>query len=105
MRGAIELQSQPKETQAPMVMNPKMWVQLIVEQHQKTSRLLEEQQHQTIFLLNTIHQLQEEMLRLGKDNERFLQDQEKILKSLSDKQNQERGHPSVEKELSIEQEN
>ena len=44
------------------------------------------------------------MLRVWRDNERFLQDQEKILKSLSDKQNQEMGHPSAEKELSTEQE-
>ena len=44
------------------------------------------------------------MLRLRKDNERLLQDQENILKILLDKQNQEMGHPSAEKELSAEQE-
>ena len=54
MRITIESQSQPEETQAPTVMNPEMWVQLSVEQHQKTSRLLEEHQHQIGFLLNTV---------------------------------------------------
>ena len=58
MRGAIASQSQLEETQAPTVMNLEMWVQLTVEHHQKTSRLLEEQQHQTSFLLNTVKQLQ-----------------------------------------------
>ena len=87
MRRAIASQSQPEETQTPTVMNPEMWVQLSVEQHQKTSRLLEEHQRQTGFLLNPVQQLQEEMLRLRNDNEWLLQDQEKILKSLSDKQN------------------
>ena len=104
MREVEASQSQLEETQVPTVMNPEMWVQLTVEQHQKTSQLLEEQQQQTAFLLNTVQQLQEEMIRVWKDNERLLQDQEKILKCLSDKQNQEMGHPSVEKELSTEQE-
>ena len=45
------------EPQVQPVMNLEMWVQLSVEQKQKTSRLLEEQQHQTSFLLNTVQQL------------------------------------------------
>ena len=104
MREVTASQSQPEEPQIPMVMNPEMWVQLTMEQHQRTSRILEEQHHQTIFLLSTVQQLQEEMIRVRKDNERLLQDQENILKSLSDKQNQEMGHPSAEKELSTKQE-
>ena len=46
MRGATASQSQPEETQAPTVMNPEMWVQLTVEQHQKTSWLLEAKEYQ-----------------------------------------------------------
>ena len=83
-------------------MNLEMWVQLTVEQHQKMSKLLEEQQQQTSFLLNTVPQLQEEIIRVRKDNENLLQDQEKILKSISDKQNHEMRQPSAERELSVE---
>ena len=82
-------QSQPNENQGQTIMNPEMWVQLTVEQHQKTSKMLEEQQQQTTSLLNTVQQLQEEMIRVRKDNERPLLDQERILKSIYDKQNQE----------------
>ena len=39
------------------------------------------------------------MLRVRKDNEWLLQDQEKILKSLSYKQNQELDHPSAKRGL------
>ena len=85
-------------------MDPEMWVELTVEQHQKMSRILEEQQQQTVFLLNTVQQLQEEMMRVRKDNEKLLQDQERILKSISDKKNQEMQQPSAEKELSTEAE-
>ena len=86
-KGASEMATPSKTegTQFPTILNPEMWVQLTVEQHQKTSRLLEEQQQQTTFLLNTVQQLQEEMIRVRRDNERLLQDQEKILKSLSDR--------------------
>ena len=49
-----------------------------------------------------VQQLQEEMIRVRRDNERLLQDQEKILKSLSDRQNQGMKHPSAEKELTTE---
>ena len=87
MREGTASQSQLEETQGPIAMNPEMWVQLTVEQHQKTSWLLEEQQQKTAFLLNTVQQLQEEMIRVQRDNERLLQDQERILKSLSDRKN------------------
>ena len=40
-------------------MNLKLWIQLSVDQHQKTSRLLEEQQHQTSILLRNMQKLQE----------------------------------------------
>ena len=40
-----------------------MWVQLGIEQHQRSNRLIEEQQHQTRILLHTVQQLQEEMER------------------------------------------
>ena len=43
------------------------------------------------------------MLRVRKDNERLLQDQENILKSLSEKQNQELDHPSVERGLPVDE--
>ena len=92
------------EPQAQPVMDPEMWVQLSVEQHWKTSRLLEEKQHQTNFLLNTVQQLQEEMVRVRKDNEWLLQEQEKILKSLSDKKNQEVEHPSTDRAIHEEEE-
>ena len=97
-------QPQHEGTQTPIVLNPEMWVQLTIEQHQKTSRLLEEEQQQTTFLLNMVQQLQEEMMRVRRDNEKLIQDQEKILKSLSDRQNQGTKHPSAEKELSTEPE-
>ena len=44
------------------------------------------------------------MIRVQKDNERLLLDQERILKSISDKQNQEMRQPSAERELSTESE-
>ena len=37
--------------------NPEMWVQLSVDKHKKTSRILEEQQRQTNKLLDTVKQL------------------------------------------------
>ena len=54
MRDIAASQSQPEETPVPTVMNPEMWVQLTMEQHHKTSRLLEEQQQKTTFLLSTV---------------------------------------------------
>ena len=44
------------------------------------------------------------MIRVRRDNEKLIQDQEKILKSLSDRQNQATKHPSVENEPSTEPE-
>ena len=55
-----ELVPQPRSE-----MNPEMWIQMSVYQHQQTSRLLEEKQHQTSILLNTVQKLQEEMVWSG----------------------------------------
>ena len=76
-----------------------MWVQLGIEQHQRSNRLIEEQQHQTRILLHTVQQQQEEMERVRKDNARMMQEQERILKSLSDKQNQRVEKPSADREF------
>ena len=62
-------------------MDPELWVQLGVEQHQKTSRLLKEQQHQTSILLNTMQKLQEEMERVCDDNAHLMHEQERIIKA------------------------
>ena len=52
-------QQTPQNTEEPTPqaqpeMNPKMWIQLSIDQHQQTSRLLEEQQHHTNILLSTM---------------------------------------------------
>ena len=64
-------------------MNPEMWIQLSVDQHQQTSRLLEEQQHQTNIMLNTVQKLQEEIVGVQIDNEHLIQEQKRILRSLN----------------------
>ena len=51
------MQQPPQDTGEPQtqpVVSPEMWVQLSVDQHQQTSRQLEEQQNQTSLLLNTL---------------------------------------------------
>ena len=53
---------------------PEMWVQLGIEQHQRSNRLIEEHQHQTRILLHTVQQLQEDMERVCKDNARMMQE-------------------------------
>ena len=73
--GRIPLQQPPRnagETQPQQERNPEMWVQLGMEHHQQTSRLLEEQQHQTRILVTTMQQLQEEMERVQNDNAIFM---------------------------------
>ena len=60
-----------------------MWVQLSVDQRQQTNRLLEEKQRQTSILLSTIQKLQEDMVRVRSDNEKLMQEHERILKSIS----------------------
>ena len=75
-----------------------MWVQLGIEQHQRSNRLMEEQQQQTRILLHTVQQLQEEMERVRQENARMMQEQERILKSLSDKQNHRNENPSADRE-------
>ena len=48
---------------------------------------MEEHQHHTNILLNTMQKLQEEMVHVSSDNERLMHEQERILKSLSNKKN------------------
>ena len=79
-------QQTPQNTEEPTPqaqpeMNPKMWIQLSIDQHQQTSRLLEEQQHHTNILLSTMQKMQEEMVHVISDNERLMQEQERIIKS------------------------
>ena len=62
------------DIQPPPKGNPKMWVQLGIEQHQRSNRLMEEQQQQTRVLLHTVQQLQEEMERVRNDNARLMQE-------------------------------
>lgn len=69
-------------------MNPEIWIQLSIDQHQKTSKLLEEHQHHTNILLNTMQKLQEEMVHVSSDNEHLMHEWERILKSLSNKKNE-----------------
>ena len=76
--------------------NPEMWVQLSVDQHQQTSRLLEEQQCQMNILLDMMQQFQTEMIIVRSDNKR--------LKSLSDKHNHHTSQPNVERDTHGERE-
>ena len=77
--------------------NPEMWVQLSVDQLQQTRRMLEEQQRQTNRLLDTVQQLQTEMLKVHSDNEKLMREHERTLKSLSDRKNPPSGQPSLER--------
>ena len=86
------------EMQPPPGGNPEMWVQLGIEQHQRSNRLIEEQQQQTRILLHTVQQLQEEMERVRQENAMMMQERERILKILSDKQNQRNENPSADRE-------
>ena len=54
--------------------NLEMWVQLSIDQHQQTSRLLEEHQCQTNRLLDKLQQFQTEMVRVQSDNERLMRE-------------------------------
>ena len=51
-----------------------MWVQLGIEQHQRSNRLIEEQKQQTRILLHTVQLLQEEMERVRRENARMMQE-------------------------------
>eukprot|EP00253_Pinus_taeda_P020750 PITA_20750 len=65
--------------------NPELWVQL-----------REEARNTNLTILETVQELKDEMARLREDNARLTMEQERILKSLSDKQNQHQPHPSLE---------
>eukprot|EP00253_Pinus_taeda_P011685 PITA_11685 len=65
--------------------NPKIWVQLRAEDRNADSTLL-----------RTVEELKDEMDRLLADNARLNIEQERILKSLSDKQHQQQSHPRPE---------
>ena len=56
--------------------NPEIWVQL-----------REEARSTNLTILETVQELKNEMARLREDNTRLTMEQERILKSLSDKQN------------------
>ena len=62
--------------------NPEVWVQLGEEPHNTNTTILD-----------TVLELKEEMARLHAYNERLMQEQEKIMKCLSDRQNQRQPIP------------
>lgn len=65
--------------------NPKIWVQLG-----------EEARNTNLTILETVQELKNKMARLREDNARLTMEQERILKSLSDKQNQHQPNPNPE---------
>jgi len=65
--------------------NPEIWVQLGAEGRNADSTLM-----------RTVQELKDEMARLRADNARLNIEQERILKSLSDKQHQKQSHPRPE---------
>lgn len=65
--------------------NPELWVQRG-----------EETRNTNLAILETIQELKNEMARLREDNARLTMEQERILKSLSDKQHQQPLNPSAE---------
>lgn len=67
------------------VVNPKMWVQLG-----------EDSQNPTIMLLETIQQLKNEIANMRVDNEWLMRDQERIMKSLSNRQKYRNSKPSLD---------
>ena len=68
-----------EELPPPPEGNPEMWVQLGIEQHQRSNRLIEEKHQQTRILVHKVQQLQEEMERVRRENARMMQEQERIL--------------------------
>ena len=65
--------------------NPELWVQLGEEGH-----------NTDLAILRTVQELKDEMARLREDNARLNMEQERILKSLSDKQHHQQSHPRPE---------
>eukprot|EP00253_Pinus_taeda_P018132 PITA_18132 len=74
--------------------NPKLWVQLGEE-----ARVINQA------ILETVQELKNEMARLREDNARLTMEQERILKSLSDRQNQLPVNPSAEQQRMSEEQN
>ena len=70
--------------------NPKVWVQLD-----------DEPRNTNLDIMVTIQELKDEMARLQEDNQRLMQEQEKIMKSLSDRQNHWPLAPNPESENTI----
>eukprot|EP00253_Pinus_taeda_P030851 PITA_30851 len=74
--------------------NPELWVQLGEEARVTNQAILE-----------TVQELKNEMARLREDNARLTMEQERILKSLSDKQNQLPANPNAEQQRMSEEQN
>eukprot|EP00253_Pinus_taeda_P008047 PITA_08047 len=74
--------------------NPELWVQLGEEARVTNQAILE-----------TVQELKNEMARLREDNARLTMEQERILKSLSDRQNQLPVNPSAEQQRISEEQN
>eukprot|EP00253_Pinus_taeda_P022853 PITA_22853 len=74
--------------------NPELWIQLGEEARITNQAILE-----------TVQELKNEMARLREDNARLTMEQERILKSLSDRQNQLLVNPSAEQQRMSEEQN
>jgi len=74
--------------------NPELWVQLG-----------EETRSTNLAILETVQELKNEMARLREDNARLTMEQERILKSLSDRQNLPPANPSIEQQRLSEEQN
>eukprot|EP00253_Pinus_taeda_P016801 PITA_16801 len=72
--------------------NPELWIQLGAETRSTN-----------LAILQTIQELKSEMARLREDNARLTVEQERILKSLSDKQNPPLANPSAEQQRGTEE--
>lgn len=72
--------------------NPELWVQLG-----------EETRSTNLAILETVQELKNEMARLREDNARLTMEQERILKSLSEKQNPPLVNPSAEQQRMTEE--
>lgn len=70
--------------------NPELWIQLGAETRSTN-----------LAILQTVQELKSEMARLREDNARLTVEQERILKSLSDKQNPPLANPSAEQQRGI----
>ena len=72
--------------------NPELWVQLGAETRSTN-----------LAILQTVQELKSEMARLREDNARLTMEQERILKSLSDKQNPPLANPSAKQQRGTEE--